>query len=427
MEKFMLSEVELKRYKILSDALLDKLTFKEASLALGLSYRQTLRLKEKLKTLGPAGLQRIKPKKPPNLKITPELRKTIISLRQEHYFDFNVLHFRDKLIEEHNISLSYESLRRLLIEEGLHEPRRKRKVYRRRRRMPKAGMLVQMDSSLHRWIEDIPESWWLVAMKDDSDGYVGGKFFPADTTLANMEVLKDYIKRRGLFETLYVDKASHFKTTRHGGLHYEVSVEQEDTQIQRALKELNINIVYANSPQAKGRIERLFGFLQDRLIKELRLRKIKDYETANRFLEEEFWPWYNNRYLLQIESVYRELPERLNLDLVFSLKQVRKVNRDNTIRYKGRVYQLLGGSGYSTLSGKEVEVCEQVDGKIRILYRGTEVRFEEIMDKRKGLDDEEILSKRQNMKEFRVVKERWRPSPHHPWRKILKLKKRIAP
>ena len=133
------------RTKILSYALSGKPTFKEASLALGLSYRHTLRLKEKLKNLGLLGLQRTKPKKPPNLKITPELRNTIISLTQKYYFDFNVLHFRDKLIKDHNITLSYETLRKLLIEEGLHEPRRKRKVYRRLKRMPKVEMLVQMD------------------------------------------------------------------------------------------------------------------------------------------------------------------------------------------------------------------------------------------------------------------------------------------
>jgi hypothetical protein len=130
-------------------------------------------------------------------------------------------------------------------------------------------------------------------MKDDADGYVYGRFYPGDTTLANMEVIKEYIKRRGLFVKLYVDKASHFKTTRHGGVHYEVSVEQKETQIGRALRELNIGIEFANSPQAKGKIERLFGFLQDRLIKELKLRGIKDYESANEFLEEEFWPWKN--------------------------------------------------------------------------------------------------------------------------------------
>ncbi|QER42002.1 hypothetical protein F1847_04285 [Thermodesulfobacterium sp. TA1] len=144
-------------------------------------------------------------------------------------------------------------------------------------------------------------------------------------------------------------------------------------------------------------------------------------------MEEEFWPWYNNRYMLQTESVYRELPEGLNLDLVFSVKQIRKMNRDNTIRYKGRLYQLLSGSGISTLSDKEVEVCEQVEGKIKILYRGSEVQFEEIMDEKKVLDEEEILSRRANMSECRVKKEEWRPSSQHPWRKIFKLKKKMTP
>jgi hypothetical protein len=103
---------------------------------------------------------------------------------------------------------------------------------------PRLVWLFQMDSSLHAWIEDIPDQWWLVCMKDDADGYVYGRFYPGDTTLANMEVIKEYIKRRGLFVKLYVDKASHFKTTRHGGVHYEVSVEQKETQIGRALREL---------------------------------------------------------------------------------------------------------------------------------------------------------------------------------------------
>jgi len=218
---------------------------------LGLSYRHTIRLKERFKAEGIDGLLRRKLNKPPNQKITPSLRQKIVSLKEEIYKNFNILHFRDKLRDIHGISLSYESLRQILIREGLHEPRKKRKVYRRRRRMPKAGMLVQMDSSQHRWVDGIREPWWLVAMVDDADGYVYGRFYPSDTVLSNMKVLKEYIKRRGLFMALYVDKASHFKTTRDGGIHYEVSVEQAETQIQRALKELGIQIVYANSPQAK--------------------------------------------------------------------------------------------------------------------------------------------------------------------------------
>ena len=138
-----------------------------------------------------------------------------------------------------------------------------------------------MDSSQHRWLPDVPCAWWLVAMMDDADDYVYAEFHPQESTQANMSRLMHYIQRRGLFDALYVDSASHFKTTRHGGLHYEVSPEQVDTQIQRALAELDIAILYAHTPQAKGRVERLFGFFQDRLIKEMRLAGITDYTQAN--------------------------------------------------------------------------------------------------------------------------------------------------
>ncbi|MFN4245102.1 MAG: hypothetical protein ACK4F9_03005 [Brevinematia bacterium] len=179
--------------------------------------------------------------------------------------------------------------------------------------MPKAGMLVQMDSSQHRWIEAVEEPWWLVAMIDDADGYVYAEFHPSETVWANMKVIRAYIEKRGIFMALYTDKASHFRTTRHGGIHYHVEVDHKETQIARALGELGIKLINANSPQAKGRIERKFRFFQDRLVKEMRLRDIKNYEEANRFLRENFLPWCNNRYTHEVESLYREVPEDKDL------------------------------------------------------------------------------------------------------------------
>jgi hypothetical protein len=256
------------------------------------------------------------------------------------------------------------------------------------------------------------------------DGYVYGRFYPGDTTLANMEVIKEYIKRRGLFVKLYVDKASHFKTTRHGGVHYEVSVEQKETQIGRALRELNIGIEFANSPQAKGKIERLFGFLQDRLIKELKLRGIKDYENANRFLEEEFWPWYNSRYGREAESVYRELPEGINLDLIFTVRERRKVNKDNTIRFKGEDYQLLPTNGFSRFAGKWVEVCKDTRGRMLIFLEGKELAYE-LIKERGDISKEDLEAKRVE-EEVRggVKQERWKPAEDHPWRRSFRLKKK---
>jgi transposase len=161
MERIWITEVELKRHKVLTDVLEGNIDLRTASELLGLSYRHTLRLRDRFKAEGIDGLLRRKPLRPPHEKITPEIRQIVVSLRKEVYEDFNILHFRDKLRDIHGIRLSYESLRWILIREGLHEPRRKQRVYRRRRRMPKAGMLVQMDSSQHRWIEEIsdPGGW----------------------------------------------------------------------------------------------------------------------------------------------------------------------------------------------------------------------------------------------------------------------------
>ena len=192
--------------------------------------------------------------RPSPRKIPQEQVKKVLYLYREHYWDFNILHFKDKLAAIHDIRLSYESLRQILILEGIHRPKKRKKVYRRRRRMPKAGMLVQMDSSQHQWLKDILEKWHLIAMIDDASSEVPyARFFPKDTLFGNMHVIRRFIELKGIFMCLYVDRASHFKTTRHGGIHYNVNPEQEETQIERALDELDINIITASSPGGKGK------------------------------------------------------------------------------------------------------------------------------------------------------------------------------
>lgn len=427
MKRYYVTEVEMRRYSVLKSVIDGTITLRSASEVLGLSYRQAIRLKERLLTCGFEGLLRKTPLRPPNLKVTKELKDRIIQLREDLYGDFNILHFKDKLSECHGINLSHETLRQILIKEGLHSPKTKRKVYRRRRRMPKAGLLVQMDSSQHRWLEHIERPWWLVAMIDDADGYIYAEFHPKETTRANMEVIKAYIRQRGLFMALYTDKASHFKTIRHGGLHYNVQVEQKDTQIQRALKELGIELINANSPQAKGRIERLFRFFQDRLIKEMRLRGIKDYDEANRFLNEEFLPWYNKNYTYSVESAYKSLPEGIDLELVFSIKHPKKVNKDNTISYRGRIYQLLPNNGRKSFANLWVEVCELADGEIKILYEDKEFAYVVLTREAYRVQkEEEILSKREYVAE-KKAKKKYHPPADHPWRQSWKMNVTFQP
>ena len=187
--------------------------------------------------------------------------------------------------------------------------------------MPKAGLLIQMDSSQHKWLNNIEEKWWLIATIDDETNEVAvAIFFSSDTTYTNMAIIRKLISKKGTFDALYVDKASHFITTRHSSYYQNIKDDQNETQINRALDELNITLITANSPQAKGRIERLFGFFQDRLINEMRLHNIKTYDAANKFLENIFLPWYNKEYTHQAESVYKRIPESINLDIIFAIE-----------------------------------------------------------------------------------------------------------
>ncbi len=421
-KKYIITEEILKRYELMNQVLEGFITLRQAQETLGLSYRQALRIKKRFITYGFEGLLRKRPEIPQALKISSSVKEEIIKLRRSIYWDFNILHFKEKLKEDHGIDLSYESVRKILLEGGLYEPRRKKKFHRRRMRMPKAGILVQMDSSQHRWIDSIQEPWWLVAMTDDADGFVYAEFHSSETVRANMEVIRAYIEKRGLFMALYTDKASHFRTTRHGGLHYEVEVEQKETQIERALKELGIKLINANSPQAKGKIERKFRFFQDRLIKEMRLRGIKDYDEANRFLKEEFLPWCNNRYSCCVESIYMPVPSTKDLDLVFSIKHPRKVNKDNTVRYNGGIYQILPINGIKSLANEWVEMCEIRDGRLDILWKGKRVSYSKINgleDKTRLKEKEQILNLRTNTVELKESKKSTPPA-NHPWRKSWK-------
>ncbi|MBA7484583.1 ISNCY family transposase ISMex6 [subsurface metagenome] len=391
---------DIQRHRILKDVIEKKLKAIQASVILGLSYIHTLRLKEKVAQAGLKGL--LRPGREAPNKIPDEKIKLIASLYKKYYWDFNIMHFKDKLAQLHNISLSYESIRKILIKENIHQPKKKKIVHRQRRRMPKAGMLTQMDSSQHRWLEHIPEKWWLTAIIDDATNEVPyARFFPKDTLFSNMHVLRRFIEIKGVFYSLYVDKASHFKTTRHAGLHYTVNPEQDETQIERALNELDIILILANSPQAKGRIEVLFRLFQDRLIKEMRLAGIKNYNQANKFLQEKFLPWYNSKYSHKnVESVYLPLPQDKNLDTIFCIKKERTVNSDNTIHIQGQVIQIPPSHIHMSFARRKVDVCILEDNRILILYKGSVIAKSKLSKNNKILKKEHKIEQLLNAREY---------------------------
>ena len=403
-QKLLVTMKDIQKYKVLRDVTEKKLKGTQAAQLLNLTPVHISRLKKRFLKEGFHGLLRRSPTSRPNRKIDDKDVEKILKLRKELYYDFNIMHFMDKLHEVHKLPYCYESIRQILIKHNEHFPKKKKKVHRQRRRMPKAGMLVQMDSSEHYWLPLVENKWWLIAMIDDATNEIPyAQFFPKDTLLANMRVIRRFIEIKGTFMSLYVDKASHFKTTRHGGLHYNVVQEHGDTQIERALKELDINIITANSPQSKGRIEVTFRLFQDRLIKEMRLANIKNYQQANKFLINKFLPWYNAKYTHHAESAYMPLPPEKDLDLVFCTKRVRTVNNDNTIQIYGQIIQIPPSEKVISLAKRKVDVCMLDDNRIFVLYKNNLITESKLAKNNKILKKEKQTEKLLNQRQYVAV------------------------
>lgn len=421
MQKLLVTMKDIQRYKVLKDVIDKKLKGIEAASLLNLTPVHISRLKTKLLKGGLEEILRKPPPTPPNSKISSAAVEKILKLRKELYYDFNTMHFMDKLHEVHKMPFCYESIRQLLIKNNLHNPKKKKQIHRQRRRMPKAGMLVQMDSSQHFWLPLVEDKWWLIAMIDDATNEIPyAYFFPKDTLFANMQVLRRFIEIKGLFIALYVDKASHFKTTRHGGIHYNMSPEQdEETQIERALAELGINVIPANSPQAKGRIEVTFRLFQDRLIKEMRLAGTKNYVQANKFLAEKFLPYYNTKFTHEAESTYMSLPKERNLDLVFCIKKERTVNNDNTVKVYGQIIQIPPSNIHLSFAKRKVDVCLLEDNRIYVLYHDKVVAESRLSKSnkiiKKDKEAEELLSSREYANAG--LRRAHKPIKDHPWHK----------
>jgi hypothetical protein len=391
--KIIVTEKAVQRHHIIKDCLEKKIKAIQACEITGLSYVHFLRLKKKVAANGFNAL--VKVSRPSPRKIPEVKAKVIADLYEDYYPDFNILHFKDKLAEIHKVFLSYEAIRQILIKYHHHTPKKKKIRHRIRRRMPKAGMLVQMDSSQHNWLAHIPEKWWLIAMIDDATNEVPyARFFPADTTLANMHVIRKFIEKKGIFMCIYVDKASHFRGPRHKDTpHYTNHVDETYSQIERALNELGITLINADSCQAKGRIERLFGFFQDRLIKEMRLAGIRNYSQANYFLIHKFLPWYKKKYTHPAESVYTPLPIDKNLDLILCVKKERTVNNDNTISWDGQIIQIPPTNIRLSFAKAKVDACLLEHRNLLIVYKNTIIAKTKLSKNNKFIQKEQLIEK----------------------------------
>ena len=269
---------------------------------------------------------------PPN-KTPDEFKKKVQQLIQDKYFDFNVCHLQDVLKEELGQLIRYETLRKWCheIHHMKRAKKRRPKPRRLRARMSQEGLMVQMDGSHHHWFGN--RYLCLLAAIDDATGDVFAQFYEGETTLACMDFLEAFVKRKGIFKILYTDKAGVY-----GGIKRE-----NFSQVERALGELGAQVIYAHSPQAKGRVERLFNTLQDRLVAELRLHGVTTIAEANKYLRNVYLPKHNQKHSVLAHnhvSAYRTTPLDLDLADVFCIKEYRVVGNDHTVSINGEKWMI---------------------------------------------------------------------------------------
>ena len=381
MEGITLSQRDITRYQVIRNALNRKISNNQAASLLDLSKRQIIRLKNKVRGADLSGIVHGNRGKPPKTTIGKETKETILNLYLNTYNGFNVSHFGEFLEEVHGIRVSRETIRKLLLIGGLRTKSKSPPRHRTRRaRMPKSGLLVQMDSSEHKWL--VENTNWLIATIDDATGEVPyALFVDSDSTENNMRVIKKLIEKKGIPVALYTDGASHFITQRHYSYRVNLKHDYSTTQIQSALNELGVRLIIAGSPQAKGRVERLFETFQDRLLKELKLYKISSIEKANDYLHNKFLKKFNKKFSIDPkdpEAAWRVVPKEVNLESVFSIKEQRTVMADNTISYKNRIFQILPDKYRISFAKARVVVEKRLDESIHIKYKDQYLNFKEI-------------------------------------------------
>ena len=375
-----MSQKERQRYHLLKMVVDSKITLTHASRVMEVSYRHAKRLKRKLATQGARGLVHGNRGRPSPRALSHELATRIIELSQKAYTSFNDTHFTEKLNEVEGITVSRDTVRRLRRAHGIRAKRRRRakKHYQRRLRKEQEGMMVLWDGSPHRWFGKDNAPCCLMAAIDDATGTLCEAFFlPYECSYGYLKLLKAMVTRYGIPLSLYQDRhGTLHRNDDHWSLEEQLQGEQDPTQVGAALKALGITPIFALTPQAKGRVERLFGVLQDRLIAEMELRDITDMDAGNRFLTEHFIEDYNRRFARAPEvahQAWRRVPKGLDIDRAISFHYQAVVGNDNAVRLGGMVIDIPEGPQRRGYAKAKVEVDQLLDGSWTVYYKDTPI------------------------------------------------------
>lgn len=425
MDKYItMSQKEIKKYDIIKKLINQELNGSEAAKLLSLTRRHIRRLKKKVKQSGIKGLIHGHRGQPGNRGIPDKEKQKIIGLLHRHYYDFGPTLASEKLAGRHQIKRDKGTVRTIMIAEGLWKPKQKKKEKHRQWRQRKAscGEMIQYDGSYEYWFEDRGEKCCLLASIDDANSRIRAKFDEHEGVEPTFNFWREYIEENGKPYSIYVDKFSTYS------MNHKLAKENPDTltQFERAMeKGLNVEIIHAHSPEAKGRVENIFKTLQDRLIKELRLNTISTLKEANEFLKNTFLPEFNARFNVEPRikaDLHKKLTkqEKDKLDSIFSRQYQRTIRNDFTINHNKKWYQLIKDQPVTICKQDKVTAEERMDKAIYFKLRGKYLNYSILPERPKKINNSQIWILPKSTAHT--------PSANHPWRQYQKaeyLKKLI--
>ena len=400
-----MSRRELRRLHIIQKAIEGLMKQAEAAEILSLSDRQIRRVIKRVRIEGDIGIIHKLRGKPSNSSLPRKIKDKAIRFYREKLKGFGPTLASEKLSEMEGIEINKDTLRNWLIETGNWEKIRKNRKHRQwRERKHYFGEMIQIDGSHHDWFEGRGPGCVLMGYIDDATGNVYARFYEYEGTMPAMDSFKRYVKKYGIPIRAYLDKHTTYKSPKKAA--FPGYDEEPLSQFERAMKELGVEVSHAHSPQAKGRIERLFRTFQDRVVKEMRLRGIKTIEEANKFLLS-YLPFYNKKFAVkpkEKEDIHRDIPKGMNLDRILCIKTERTLRNDFTIAHSGKLYQIQ-----EKIKANKVIIEERINGTMAITHKDAILKFKEIT----------VRPERQKMKPRLSRKKRQRKPPiDHPWRKF---------
>lgn len=406
-DSIIMSGKELRRVHVIHQVLEHQLTQQQAGEVLGLTARHIRRLRDRLRAGGDQGLVHRGRGRPSNRRKPAAFKQQVLQLYTRHYGDFGPTLAVEHLARQHGLRLSDETLRRWLRREGIEHFGRRRRPHRSwRARRGHRGELVQLDGSHHEWFEGRGPRCVLMAYIDDASSRVFARFYEYEGTWSALDSFQRYVKQYGIPLAIYADKHTTYRSPAEPTVEEQLAGVKPESQFGRALRELGVELIPAHSPQAKGRIERLFHTLQDRLVKEMRLAGIVTLAEANRFLPA-WLAQYNRRFAVQPArrtDLHRPLPTGLDVKAVLALKTSRVLRRDRTVAHGGQLYQVQ-----TRVRATQVVVEERVDGTLRMLHQGRPLIYQPILQRPRP-----VLPPRPARRPRPLVK----PATTHPWNRV---------